>query len=160
MKKCLLLLFLVVQVTFSQEKTTTIYLIRHAEKVDNSKNPDLSPEGIKRSLHWNEVFSAINFDAVYSTNFNRTLQTAAPIAKKNSIEIKIYDPKTMDIEKIKKEHVGQTILIVGHSNSTPDLVNKLINQNIYPAIDETNFGNLYIVTINENTVNHQLLKSL
>lgn len=160
MKKCLLLFLLVAQVAFSQVKTTTIYLIRHAEKVDNSKNPDLSPEGIARSLHWNEVFSAINFDAVYSTNFNRTQQTAAPIAKKNSVEIRIYNPKTIDIEKIKKENLGQTILIVGHSNSTPDLVNKLINQNIYPAIDETTFGNLYIVTINENTVNHQLLKSL
>ena len=160
MKKCLLLIFLVAQVAFSQVKTTTIYLIRHAEKIDNSKDPDLSPEGIARSLHWNEVFSAINFDAVYSTNFNRTQQTATPIAKKNSVEIRIYNPKTMDIENIKKENLGQTILIVGHSNSTPDLVNKLINQNIYPAIDETTFGNLYIVTINENTVNHQLLKSL
>jgi 2,3-bisphosphoglycerate-dependent phosphoglycerate mutase len=160
MKKYLLLILLVAQVAFSQVKTTTIYLIRHAEKVDNSKNPDLSEDGIKRANHWNEVFSAINFDAVYSTNFNRTQHTAAPIAKKNSVEIKIYDPKTMNLENIKKEHVGQTILIVGHSNSTADLVINLINQNIYPAIDETTFGNLYIVTINENTVNHQLLKSL
>jgi len=160
MKKCLLLIFFLAQIAFAQTKTTTIYFIRHAEKVDNSKDPDLSESGIIRTNHWNEVFSSIRFDAVYSTNFKRTLQTAAPIAKKNSTEIKIYDPKTIDIEKMKKENLGQTILIVGHSNTTPDLVNKLINQTIFSAIEDTTFGNLYIVTVNDTIVNYQLLKSL
>lgn len=141
-------------------QTTTIYLIRHAEKADSSKDPVLSETGIQRANHWNDVFSAINFDAVYSTNYNRTQQTATITAKKNKVIVKLYDPKTIDIEKIKKEHLGQNILIVGHSNTTPDLVNKLIHQNVYETIDETTFGNLYIVTINESVVNYQLLKSL
>ena len=158
MKKYLILIVLLSQIAIAQ--TTTIYFIRHAEKADSSKDPVLSDAGIQRSNHWNDVFSAINFDAVYSTNYNRTQQTAAPIAKKNKVIVKLYDPKTIDIEKIKKEHLGQTILIVGHSNTTPDLVNKLIHQNVYETIDETTFGNLYIVTINETVVNYQLLKSL
>jgi 2,3-bisphosphoglycerate-dependent phosphoglycerate mutase len=160
MKKCLFLILLVAQVTFSQVKTTTIYFIRHAEKMDTSKDTSLSPDGIARAQHWNEVFSEINFDAVYSTNYNRTQQTATPTAKKNNLTIKLYDPKTINLENIKKEHLGQNILIVGHSNSTPDLVNKLIGATIYSAIDESVFGNLYIVTINDTQVNYQLLKSL
>lgn len=158
MLKYLFILLCFAQIGFAQ--TTTIYFIRHAEKADKSSDPVLSETGIQRANHWNDVFAAINFDAVYSTNYNRTQQTAAPTAKKNKVIVKLYDPKTIDIEKIKKEHLGQTILIVGHSNTTPDLVNKLIHQNVYETIEETTFGNLYIVTINESVVNYQLLKSL
>jgi len=158
MLKYLIAFVFFVQISFAQ--TTTIYFIRHAEKADKSSDPSLSEAGIQRANHWNDVFSSINFDAVYSTNYNRTQQTANPIAKKNKVIIKLYDPKTINIEKLKKEHLGQTILIVGHSNTTPDLVNKCINQNVYDAMEETSFGNLYIVTINESVVNYQLLKSL
>lgn len=158
MKKYIFILALLSQIVVAQ--TTTFYFIRHAEKADSSKDPVLSEEGMKRANHWNDIFSAVTFDAVYSTNYNRTQQTATPTAKKNKVIIKLYDPKTIDIEKLKKEHLGQTILIVGHSNTTPDLVNKLIHQNVYETIEETTFGNLYIVTINETAVNYQLLKSL
>lgn len=158
MIKYIIAVVLFTQISFAQ--TTTIYFIRHAEKADKSSDPVLSEAGTQRANHWNDVFSAVNFDAVYSTNYNRTQQTAAPTAKKNKVIVKLYDPKTIDIEKIKKEHLGQTILIVGHSNTTPDLVNKLIRQNVYETIEETTFGNLYIVTINETIVNYQLLKSL
>ncbi len=158
MLKYLFIIVCFAQISFAQ--TTTIYFIRHAEKTDKSSDPILSEAGIQRANHWNDVFAAINFDAVYSTIYNRTQQTATPTAKKNKVIVKLYDPKTIDIEKIKKEHLGQTILIVGHSNTTPDIVNKLIHQNVYDTIDETTFGNLYIVTINESVVNYQLLKSL
>jgi len=63
-------------------QTTTIYLISHAEKTDNSKNTFLSEAGLIRANHWNDVFEAIHFDAVYSTDYNRTVQTATPTAKK------------------------------------------------------------------------------
>ncbi|MES2747223.1 MAG: phosphoglycerate mutase family protein [Bacteroidota bacterium] len=160
MKNYILLLLLLTQLGFSQNKTTTIYLIRHAEKADASKNPDLSEAGLVRANHWNDVFSAVPFDAIYSTNYNRTLQTAKPTATAQKITVVTYDPKEMTLDKIKAAHLGQTILIVGHSNTTPDLVNKLIGQNVYSMMEETTFGNLYIVTINGDIVNHQLLKSL
>jgi hypothetical protein len=51
-------------------------------------------------------------------------------------------------------------LVVGHSNTISDFVNKLINQNVYAAIEDTTFGNLYIVTLNGDLVTHLLLKSL
>ena len=144
----------------SGAKSTTIYLIRHAEKADNSKNTNLSEVGLMRASHWDDVFSAVQFDGIYATNFNRTLQTAAPTALTQKITVTTYDPKEPNLDKIKKEHSGQTILIVGHSNTIPDLVNKIIGQNVYPNIEETIFGNLYIVKIHGEIVNHQLLKSL
>lgn len=160
MKNYFLFLFLIVQLSFAQQKTTTIYFIRHAEKVDNSKNPDLSTAGLTRAAHWNEIFSEALFDAIYSTDFTRTKQTAAPTAINKKLDITIYDAKNIDFQKFKSENLGKTILVVGHSNTTPDFINKLINQSVYPTIEDTTFGNLYIVTMNGDLITHLLLKSL
>jgi 2,3-bisphosphoglycerate-dependent phosphoglycerate mutase len=151
-------LLIFTQLLMAQNKTTTYYFIRHAEKVDDSKNPDLSPIGNERALLWSSIFSDINFDTIYSTNFNRTMQTAMPVSSIKNITIIKYDPKTIDIQKFKDQNLGKNVLIVGHSNSTPDFVNKIINQKKYTAIDEKTFGNLYIVTINGEIITYQLLK--
>ena len=68
-------------------QTTTIYLIRHAEKVDNSKNPDLSKVGLERAEHWKTILSQVPLKAVYSTDFLRTVQTATPTATSKNLEI-------------------------------------------------------------------------
>jgi 2,3-bisphosphoglycerate-dependent phosphoglycerate mutase len=160
MKNYFLFLFLVVQLSFAQNKKTTIYFIRHAEKVDSSKNPDLSTFGLERAAHWNEIFSDIPFDAIYSTDFTRTKQTAAPTATNKKIDIILYDAKNIDFQKFKTDNLGKTVLVVGHSNTIPDFVNKLINQDVYSNIEDKTFGNLYIVTLNGDIINHLLLKSL
>ena len=160
MKNNFLFLLLVVQLSFAQHKTTTIYFIRHAEKADSSKNPDLSSVGLERAAHWGKIFSETTFDAIYSTDFKRTQQTVAPTAENKKLDITLYDAKSLDFDKFKTDNLGKTILVVGHSNTTPDFVNKLINQNVYAAIEDTNFGNLYIVTLNGDQVTHLLLKSL
>jgi len=160
MKNYFFFLFLAVQLSFAQNKTTTIYFIRHAEKVDSSKNPDLSTFGLERAAHWNEIFSDIPFDAIYSTDFTRTKQTAAPTATNKKIDITLYDAKSIDFQKFKTDNLGKTVLVVGHSNTIPDFVNKLINQDVYSNIDDKTFGNLYIVTLNGDIINHLLLKSL
>jgi 2,3-bisphosphoglycerate-dependent phosphoglycerate mutase len=160
MKNYFLFLFLVVQLSFAQNKTTTIYFIRHAEKVDSSKNPDLSTLGLERAAHWNEIFSETSFDAIYSTDFTRTKQTVAPTAANKKIDITIYDPKNIDVQKFKTDNLGKTVLVVGHSNSIPDFVNKLINQDVYSTMEDISFGNLYIVTLNGDIVTHLLLRSL
>lgn len=141
-------------------QTTTIYLIRHAEKADNSKNPELSKLGLERAEHWKTIFAQVPLKAVYSTDYTRTMQTATPTAANKNLTIIKYDPKTIDPEQLKKQHLGQAILIVGHSNTTPDLVNKISNQKVYAPIEDTVFGQLYIVTIHGNEVSHQLLQGL
>jgi broad specificity phosphatase PhoE len=159
MKKYLLIIALfILQISFGQQSTTTYYFIRHAEKVDNSQNPDLSEIGLERANLWNKIFSEVSFDEIYSTDYKRTIQTATPTAADNKIQIKLYNPKTIAIDSFKKETLGKKVLIVGHSNTTPNFVNQIINQKIYADIEDTTFGNLYIVTINDGTITHQLLK--
>jgi len=122
MKKLHVFLFLFVfQIHFGQNNVTHYYFIRHAEKADSSKNPDLSEKGLERAQQWKTLFSEVNFDAVYSTDLNRTLQTINPIVSKNNKLLKIYNPKTIDIEVFKKETIGKTILIVEHSNTIPNI---------------------------------------
>jgi 2,3-bisphosphoglycerate-dependent phosphoglycerate mutase len=159
MKRYLLIAaFFVLQMSFGQNNTTTYYFIRHAEKVDSSKNPDLSEIGLERAKLWNEIFSEINIDAIYSTDFKRTLQTITPIANSKKVTIINYNPKTIDIESFKKNTLGKKVLVVGHSNTIPNFVNQIINKKIYSDIDDVTFGNLYIVTINGDSIFHQLLK--
>ena len=156
-KNIVLLLFFWIQVTLGQNTITQYYFIRHAEKADSSKNPDLSEKGLERAQQWKTLFSKINFDGVYSTDFNRTLQTIQPIVADNNRLLKIYNPKMMDVEVFKKETHGKTILIVGHSNTIPNMVNQIIKENKYTDIEENQFGNLYIVTLFENQILSQLL---
>ncbi len=156
-KNIVLLLFFWIQVTLGQNTITQYYFIRHAEKADSSKNPNLSEKGLERAQQWKILFSKIDFDGVYSTDFNRTLQTIQPIVADNNRLLKIYNPKMMDVEAFKKETHGKTILIVGHSNTIPSMVNQIIKENRYTDIEENQFGNLYIVTLFENQILSQLL---
>ena len=141
-------------------EVTVYYLIRHAEKDRSDKknrNPDLTKQGNNRAVYWASVFKEVPFDAVYSTEYNRTQQTATPTAKANELEIKSYDPFKLDFERFLKETKGKTVLIVGHSNTTPAFTNKLLQKELFESIDDDNNGNLYIVTIIGDTKSVQLL---
>lgn len=138
--------------TSSEEKTdiTTYYFLRHAEKDKSdpsNKNPELSKKGLKRVENWKKHFKNIHFDAVYSTNYYRTKQTAQPIADANTLEITFYQPNTIEYDAFLSNTKKQTVLIVGHSNTTPNFVNKIIGEKKYNPIDETVNNKLFIITI-------------
>ncbi len=142
------------------DKVTTYYLIRHAEKVatdKSDKDPHLNSIGFERAEYWSKVFKNVDFDLIYSTNYNRTKQTAQSTAKSKNLEVKLYDPKDLYNPDFQLKTKGKTVLIVGHSNSTPQFVNKIINKEKYHQIDEDNNSNLYIITITENVITDILL---
>ncbi len=141
-------------------KTTTYYFIRHAEKdrTDASnQNPELTDEGHQRALKWSEYFKNIDFDAVYSSNFTRTKQTATPTAKNNNLELTIYNPGDIDYEQFLKETEGQTVLIVGHSDTTPKFVNSILQENKYKPIDDAINSKLFIVEIQDGKISDNVL---
>ena len=136
------------------------YFIRHAEKDESNesdKNPHLTSKGQKRAKNWSKILGNEKIDLVYSTNYHRTRETAAPVAIKNNTKIAIYNPSDIDYESFLKETSGKNILIVGHSNTTPAFVNNVIGNKKYKNIEHKNFGNLYIVTIINNKISSQLL---
>lgn len=166
-KLCLLLLLIICSCNSKQSSSinnetenTSYYFIRHAEK-DRSdkmnKNPKLIEKGEKRALKWSQTLKNIHFDAIYSTNYARTKETATPTALKNNLDLTIYSPTGMDYELFKKKTLGKTVLIVGHSNTTPSFVNAILGEKKYENINDNNNANLYLVTIINNKVSDQLL---
>ena len=158
MKKLLFLLIIVIssiQIQAQDTAVTTYYLIRHAEKVradSSNKNPNLTEKGKSRAQNWSTVFKDVNFDMVYSTNYNRTIQTATPTANEKNLEIQFYNPKALFDSNFQSKTKGKTVLVVGHSNTTPQFVNKILAEERYANIGDSNNSNLYIVTIiNEET---------
>ena len=129
---------------------STFYFIRHAEK-DRTDPDDIDPEltqaGLGRAMHWAEILDDVALDAIYSTDFERTSMTAAPSSVKKDIIVQYYDPQTMDIEQFKSDNLNKNVLVVGHSNTTPDLVNRVIGEEKYYPMDDNDNGSLFIVTI-------------
>ena len=145
--------------SYSQE-CSSFYLIRHAEKLridKTERNPKLNENGILRAEKWKQILKNINLDKIYSTNYNRTIETANPTSKSQNIDITIYSPSNIDYRNFKETNKGKKVLIVGHSNTIPNFVNGLIEKDFYDQIDDLNNSNLYLVTICENIVSHQLI---
>jgi len=151
-------LFSLSQSNSSQE--THYYFIRHAEKNrgDNvGKNPSLNKQGKKRAESWSVYFKDIEFDAIYATSYNRTIQTAKPTAKAKNLKIKTYDPNALYSKQFQEETKEKKVLVVGHSNTTPAFVNHILKENYYAEIDDKTNSHLYIVKILDGTIDHNLL---
>lgn len=135
--------------TFNRPVTTVI-LVRHAEKniEPNNPDPDLSPAGQLRAQELLRVLSSNKVDAIYATNFKRTQQTVKPIADKLGLTPTIIDAKgTSDlVNRIVTANRGQTVLVAGHSNTVPAIVNAL-GGGSSPDIPDSEYDNLFVVTI-------------
>lgn len=162
MKKLLFILaFTVFSLASYAQEVTTYYFIRHAEKLridKTDRNPRLNQEGVKRAEGWKDVFSTVKFDAIYSTDYNRTKLTAEPTAKSQNLPILLYNPRNMYSESFQFNTKGKTILVVGHSNTTNAFANKVLGEKKYPQIDDSNNSNLYIVTVIDGKASSVLLK--
>ena len=151
MKKFLLIIFVfTLFIACTSDKTTTYYLIRHAEKDrtnTTNKNPNLNSDGVIRAEKWAKHFENIVLDAVYSTDYNRTQQTAAPTAKSKDLIVQSYNSSKMYDSIFKKNTKGKTILVVGHSNTTPVFANAILGQKKYKNMADNDNASLYIVTV-------------
>ena len=146
-----IILLILNQPISAAESNSTFYLIRHAEKDLNIKtDPPLTDEGRLRSQHWAEIFSQVKLDYIYSTDTERTRDTALPIAEQQNLTLKLYSPNDLSYKKFTQKHRGHSVLIVGHSNTSPAFVNGLLRKEKYPELDESVYGSLYIVDITRN----------
>jgi broad specificity phosphatase PhoE len=160
MKNYIISIFFLASFYANSQECSSFYLIRHAEKLridKTERNPKLNEKGIVRAKKWKEVLKNIKLDKIYSTNYYRTIETANPTSKSQNIDITIYSPSNIDYRNFKEINKGKKVLIVGHSNTIPNFVNGLIEEDFYEQIDDLNNSNLYLVNICDNNVSHQLL---
>jgi broad specificity phosphatase PhoE len=139
---------------FESQATTTIIFVRHAEKAATPPDdPGLSEAGqrrvaeLTRQLRDADVVAGI--DAIYSTPFRRTQETAQPVADALDLPINTYDPSDTEevLETILKDHKGKIILVVGHSNTVPVLIANLGASKKVPPIQEDEYDNIYLISI-------------
>ena len=131
----------------TNEKSTSLILIRHAEKILASGNdPQLSTKGWQRANELVHIFDAVDIDAVYASPYRRAIDTARPLATAKQLEILHYDPNELVsfAQELLKTHQGETVVIVGHSNTTPQLTNTLAGTE-YSDLEETEYDWLYFV---------------
>lgn len=137
--------------TFAQKKT--IIIVRHAEKADSSQDPELSAEGKQRAERLAKIVRKYKPGAIYSTDFKRTRETAAPIAARRKLQVQTYDPRKQNelVDGMMKSKTKR-FLIVGHSNTVPGLANSLGKKELFKNLDETEYGAIWIVRIKDGQV--------
>ena len=88
-------------------------------------------------------------DAIYSTPYIRSLETARPLADQLDLPINSYaaDDTEEILDTILKNHKGKIILVIGHSNTIPVLIANLGASKKVPAIAQYEFDNIYIISI-------------
>ncbi len=159
MKKILLVTILLAGALVSNNNLSaqTIILLRHAEKDTSTAgstsmqaNPPLSKEGEQRAQRLLEVLKDYIPDAIYSTNYTRTKSTVTPLSKKFNKEIQIYNPREMAAFADQLLQMqGKTVIVAGHSNTTPGLVNLLIKEKKYADLDDAVYNQLWVVTVKD-----------
>lgn len=132
-----------------QDPITTLFLVRHAEKVnDGSADPPLTPSGAARADELAYILKHVKLDAIYSTPYIRTKQTVLPTANEKGLEVKLYKPGDKDfLNKVLQAFPGGAVLIVGHSNTIPGLANELAGQADFRDLDDATYDNLFIACV-------------
>src|SRR5882757_6762848 len=137
-------LFVAALVTFfiyrSATTTTVVVLARHAEKdVSSIQDPPLSAEGEQRAERLAQMFGrgkgVGRIDAIYVSDARRTQQTAAPAADTKGLA-----------SRVMHEHEGDSVLVIGHSNTVPELIHDLGDIDVPPIADDE-YDTLYVLSI-------------
>ena len=139
---------------FELQATTTVIFVSHAEKaLAPADNPGLSEAGkvraaeLARQLVVADVVAGV--DAIYSTSYRHTEETALPVANALNIPIRHYDASnvTSIMDDIVKAHKGKIVLVVGHSNTVPEMIGNMGASKNVPEIDDSEYDNIYVVSI-------------
>ena len=131
---------------------TTVILVRHAEKSANTMQRDvpLSEAGHARARELARILGDAGVQAIYTTPYARTRDTAAPLAallKLEPVETAVTKAFAAEMAaRIRSDHEGQTVLVVGHSNTTEDVIRALGIADA-PFIDESQYDHLFIVIL-------------
>ncbi|MCH2177637.1 MAG: histidine phosphatase family protein [Mariniblastus sp.] len=140
------LLFLVASESVAQQlpAPTTWYIVRHAER--DGSDDALTPVGFSRSDTLASLMEVLRVTHIYSTDTQRTRDTAAPTAAKLSLPVTLYGNHSKQwFEKMKAAHPGDVVLIVGHSNTVDKLVEGFGGQGDFKVSDDE-YDNLFVVS--------------
>jgi phosphohistidine phosphatase SixA len=131
----------------SEQEPLVVFLVRHGEKADLSRNSELSAAGRERAAVLARMLRSAEIEYVHSSDFIRTRRTAAPAATELGLEVELYDPRDLPTLVEELRRTGGRHLVVGHSNTTPQMVELLGGEPSSPIDEPGEYDRLYIVTI-------------
>lgn len=126
---------------------SVVYLVRHAEKASSGEDPGLTAAGVERATGLARLLRDAGITEVHSTDFRRTRDTAVPLAEALGLEVRIYHWDALDELAASMRRAGGRHLVVGHSDTTPELVGLLGGEPGTPIDEPTEYDRLYIVTL-------------
>lgn len=131
-------------------ETTTVIVLRHAEKtLAPAEDPSLTPAGEARAQRLRALFGSNAIRAVYASEARRTQDTARPLASALSLPVTVHparDPEGL-LDAISARHVGNTVVVVGHSNTVPDIVSRLTRGTTRVVLRDDEFDRIFIVSV-------------
>jgi broad specificity phosphatase PhoE len=140
-------------VAYRSATTTTVVLVRHAEKeLSTIDDPPLTAQGERRAERLAQMFGSIrgagSINGIYVTDTRRAQQTAMPLASRLGLRPEVVSSTDVDAaaRRVLSEYRGGTALVVAHSNTLPELVRKMSGLAI-PAIADEEYDNVYVVTV-------------
>jgi 2,3-bisphosphoglycerate-dependent phosphoglycerate mutase len=128
----------------------TLYLVRHAEKqADGSRDPELTEAGTQRSENLARWFEDKDIRDIWSSDYKRTRDTAKPTLSKLGLKLKIYDAHDLSALSETLLSNQNSALIVGHSNTTPELARLLCDCDI-DDMDDSEYDRLIVVSFDNS----------
>jgi phosphohistidine phosphatase SixA len=123
---------------------SVFFLVRHAEKVDESQDPPLTEEGERRAAALAETLRDAGVERIYSSDYQRCRETAAPLADRLGLEPILFDPDDLAALAEKLLASPGRSLVVGHSDTTPELAGLLGGEGGTPIADDE-YNRLYVL---------------
>ena len=139
------LLLTAIPITATAQATAIV--VRHAERQDGSTDSPLSPVGHTRAARLAAMLKDAGISAIYTTERQRTTQTAQPLADALQLTPRILKVDDIDgvVAAVRAARDGDRILIVGHSNTVPTILQQL-GASEAVTIGDDDYANLFVVT--------------
>ncbi len=148
------LLFILIVMSFfpnmASADTYTLYFSRHMEKTTDKTDPDLSLVGKQRAQVLAQVLKNSDIEAIFSTDYKRTQQTAEALAKQLGLSVETYPAKDFKGIVTSLKELKKNALIIGHSNTVPELVKAAGGS--ADKLGEEDFGDLFQVVVSGDSV--------
>lgn len=130
----------------TRSATTTLFVVRHAEK--RGQDDVLSEAGEARAEALARLLEPTALDAIYATEYARTQATVAPTAAAQGLTTRVLSARADTAAHLLREHVGEAVLVAGHSNTVPAILRGLgVSERI--TIAESRYGDLFVVTVTD-----------
>jgi phosphohistidine phosphatase SixA len=136
----------------SWARTTMVILVRHAEaSTSTSGDPDLNPAGERRAALLGsflaDALPGRSVDHLYSADTRRAQQTAASVANQFKLPINLLAGSDWAglVSRIKRDHRGETVVVVGYASTLPGLLSQLSASS--HTLEPDDYGSIFVVVI-------------